>query len=444
MLKTALRALTVLLVSSIALSAAALASDRVALVIGNSAYRNATELPNPRNDATDIGRTLEAMGFEVISGIDLERLGMEAKVREFVEKSQAPEVKVALFFYAGHGMQVNGKNYLIPIDAKLDTATAIDYETIESSKIIDRMSSDSRVGIVLLDACRDNPLSRSFKKKTRSAAGDGLAQETSDGNMLIAFSTAPGKTALDGNGRNSPFTAALIKHLPERNQEFRGILTKVKFDVKEATQENQRPWSNDNFTTNVYLNGEEPGPGPDSTEEARRAWEAIKESKSPEQFDALAAKYPGTIYADFARARAKELRESARIEPDDQARKAWEAIKDLSNPEIFDRFAEKYDGTKYAELARKRAAFLRKPPSNARWFVITGSFPKGQKGKARQRLNAARQAGFEAVLVDGDEYSNLADGLLVVVIKAQSRDQAKSIEAQVKETFVDAYVKEAF
>ena len=482
MLTNALRTLSVLLIAAGVFAASALGAERVALVIGNSAYKNATELPNPRNDASDIAGVLEKLGFEVILGIDQDKPGMDGKVREFAEKAQ--EAKVALFFYAGHGMQVNGKNYLIPIDAKLETTTALDFEVVDSDQIMSYMSSSERTGIVLLDACHDNPLSRSFRSKIKSRTGavesNGLATRTgADPNLLIAFATAPGETALDGAGRNSPFTKALLKFLPTKNREFRSVLTLVKKDVQEQTSTGQIPWSHDNLTDDLYLNGEsgggvagDPGAKPPEADPAaarvqaaRNAWEAIKDLSKPAVFDTLANQYADTIYGEFARDRAAELRKAATSAPDftandgptEEARKAWQEIKELTVPEVFEALAQQYPGTIYAQFAVKRAKDLRKrvaevqpddkkvvERSSARWFVVTGSFPKPQRAKANQRRSEVRNAGYEAVIVDSNDYDNLADGLLVVVIKATTREQAFSIKDRVAGQLGDAYVKEAF
>jgi hypothetical protein len=230
---------------------------RVALVIGNSAYQNAVELPNPRNDARVMSDTLRSLNFEVIEGEDLTKTAMEGKIQDFAEK--VSDADVALFFYAGHGMQVSGKNYLIPIDAKLERATAVDFETIDADRVLGYMSDEDRVSIALLDACRDNPLARKFARNlgaSRSAAvGQGLAIPTAvGGGLLIGFATAPGDVALDGEGKNSPFTSALIRHLPEKGLEIEQVLKRVKADVIKDTDNQQRPWVNSDIAVNVYLN----------------------------------------------------------------------------------------------------------------------------------------------------------------------------------------------
>ncbi len=230
---------------------------RVALVMGNSKYRNTTELANPKNDAAAMAERLKSLGFTVISGLDGTKNDMELAVREFVKI--LPDSDVALFFYAGHAMQVNGKNYIIPVDAKLEDSTALDFETIDLGVILSFMGGENRISIALLDACRDNPMSRTFArnfKASRSAfIGRGLAAPaTEGGEMLIGFATAPGEVALDGEGANSPFTTALLKHISEKNLDVELMLKKVKRDVYEATGRAQEPWHNSALRREFYFN----------------------------------------------------------------------------------------------------------------------------------------------------------------------------------------------
>lgn len=229
---------------------------RVALVIGNSSYQHTTPLLNPSNDATAMTGMLQRIGFEVISGIDLDKPGMEAKIREFAREAETADV--SLFFYAGHGMQHAGRNYLVPTDAKLEHATAIDFELVDTKLVTTYMSDRDKVAIVLLDACRDNPLSRSLSRSlraTRSAEiNPGLAaMQAERGGMLIGFATAPGDVALDGDTNNSPFTTALLKHFPTQGLELQQVMTRVKADVLTLTRQRQRPWHNSDLAREVYL-----------------------------------------------------------------------------------------------------------------------------------------------------------------------------------------------
>jgi uncharacterized protein YraI len=220
---------------------------RVALVMGNSKYVHTTELPNPKNDADAISNRLEKLGFDVITALNGGKAGMELAIRDFVKALNGADV--ALFFYAGHAMQVDGRNHLIPVDAKLEDSTAIDFETIDLGVILNFMNSSNRISIALLDACRDNPLSRRFARSfgaTRSAfIGRGLAApSTGAGELLIGFATAPGEVALDGEGDNSPFTTALLNHIETKGLDIELMLKRVRQDVFELTNQSQEPWVN--------------------------------------------------------------------------------------------------------------------------------------------------------------------------------------------------------
>jgi hypothetical protein len=276
----------------------AFAAGKVALVIGNGAYQNATPLPNPPNDAADMAVKLEKMGFKVISGIDVNQATMVQKVGDLEEAAR--DADMTLFFYAGHGLQVNGLNYLVPVDAKLERPTSLQFETIETSLILNSMAGSGRTAIALLDACRDNPLSRSFTRslgKTRSAAvGKGLAAPTiGAGGIIIGFSTAPGEVAADGEGRNSPFTKALLKNMETPGLEIQQLMTRVKADVYSDTKEVQEPWHNSSLRSEVYLvppqaNTQQSQPQSSTVESE---WNAIKDSDNATALRAFMKKHSG-------------------------------------------------------------------------------------------------------------------------------------------------------
>jgi tetratricopeptide (TPR) repeat protein len=227
---------------------------RVALVIGNSKYQHAVQLPNPSNDAADISQALRKLRFDVIEGRDLDRRGMEDRIRAFGRKVEGADL--ALLFYAGHGMQVGGKNYLVPVDAKLERTGDLSLDTIELGQIIAQMEAEKRVNLIFLDACRDNPLARSFARSlgTRSTAvGSGLAAIHSAVGTMIAYATQPDNVALDGSGRNSPFTAALLKHIATPRLEISALMKRVRADVIAATHEKQVPWDHSSLVGDVVL-----------------------------------------------------------------------------------------------------------------------------------------------------------------------------------------------
>jgi hypothetical protein len=244
-----------LLLMGFAMPGARAASDRVALVIGNGAYTSANRLPNPPNDAADMAHALRDIGFDVVEGIDLDRRGMEDKIRAFGDRLGT--ATTALFFYAGHGLQVAGRNYLVPTDAKLQKAGDLPLDTIDVQVVLQQMESRPRVNLVFLDACRDNPLARSFASTlgtSRSVAvGQGLASIQSAVGTMIAFATQPDAVALDGSGRNSPFTAALLKHIREPGVDIAVMMRRVRTDVLAATGQQQVPWDHSSLTDSVML-----------------------------------------------------------------------------------------------------------------------------------------------------------------------------------------------
>ncbi|MEP5625080.1 MAG: caspase domain-containing protein, partial [Hyphomicrobiales bacterium] len=235
-------------------------AKRVALVIGNGAYEHTVPLPNPANDAEQMTSKLRGLGFEVVSGQDQNYNDMRRTVMEFARKAYGAEI--AILFYAGHGMQIAGQNLLVPIDAKIEDETSLDFETISVDFILRQMSKDVKVQMVFLDACRDNPLSRTLARRmgpSRSGnVGAGLAEikieETGGEGSVIAFATSPGDVALDGDGSNSPFTAALIKHIDTPNASIQTVMTRVTGDVYDVTEKRQRPWVNASLIGEVFLN----------------------------------------------------------------------------------------------------------------------------------------------------------------------------------------------
>ena len=234
----------------------ALADKRVALVIGNSAYVQSSALPNPVNDASDMSAALRKVGFEVTLGLDVDKRGFDAKVREFARTLEGADV--ALFFYAGHGLQVGGRNYLVPVDARLQGERDLDFDTVGVDFILRQMElgREGKTNVVFLDACRDNPLSRNLARSmgTRSASvGQGLAQVQTGVGTFIAYSTQPGNVAVDGQGRNSPFTAALTKGVSEAGRNLTSVMIDVRKDVLSATGGKQVPWDHSALTGDFYF-----------------------------------------------------------------------------------------------------------------------------------------------------------------------------------------------
>jgi hypothetical protein len=270
----------------------ACAGKRVALVIGNSAYRYTPKLDNPKNDAADMAAALKKYGFVVIEGFDLDKRGFDQKVLNFAAALKGADAGV--FFYAGHGMQVAGQNYLVPIDAKAEAAETLDFELVRMDSVQRIMERLTDTNILFLDACRDNPLARNLARSmgTRSTEiGRGLAQVEAGVGTLISFSTQPGNVALDGSGRNSPFAGALVRYMGSSNDDLSAILISVRNDVIKETLRKQVPWEHSALTGRFYFSAaaemaepSKPAMTPAPTEKAAPA--------SPETIPPSASKGP--------------------------------------------------------------------------------------------------------------------------------------------------------
>ena len=246
-----------LMVLTLVQATPAASQKRVALVVGNGAYKHAPELTNPKNDAVDVASALRDLRFEIVEGRDLDKAGMDRAVLRFAEALAGAEI--GAFFYAGHGLQVGGVNYLAPVDAKLSTAHALDFEMVRLDIVQRVMEAATSTNVIFLDACRDNPLSRNLARAmgTRSASiGAGLAPIEAGLGTLISFATQPGNVAFDGaKARNSPYTAALKSHIGRAGEDINAILIRVRNDVITATERKQVPWDQSALRAQLYLAG---------------------------------------------------------------------------------------------------------------------------------------------------------------------------------------------
>ncbi|HMV03914.1 MAG TPA: caspase family protein [Accumulibacter sp.] len=245
MLRQVLQAILVAL--TIAQCSTALAIERrVALVIGNAKYKEAP-LYNPVNDARDMAAALQRTGFEVIIALDATQKEMNRAIARFGERLTLDSV--ALFYYAGHGMQVRGKNYLIPIDAEIKTESSVRVESVDVDGVLDQLST-SELNVVILDACRNNPFER---RANRSVGAAGLAQMEAPKGSLIAYATAPGRTAADGEGRNGLYTQELLKQLQVPGLTIEQVFKNVRREVAKATRDGQIPWESSSMTGDFYF-----------------------------------------------------------------------------------------------------------------------------------------------------------------------------------------------
>ena len=358
-------------------NAVAHASKRVALVIGNSAYEHAAPLKNPRNDAEDLAVKLASLGFEVVSGFDLNSRGMRDKVREFGEKLR--DADVAMFFYAGHALQVNGRNYLAPVNTDVRHESDLDFETIPMDFVQRQMERETKTILLFLDACRDNPLARSLRTNSRSTGSvRGLARETnSSEGTFIAFATQPNNVALDGNGRNSPFTTALLENIDRPGVEISTLMTDVRRQVFELTKKQQIPWINSSLLGRFYFIPEEkikvakvdvvPVVAPkviaNKIQQAEAsenenlgkddklmlmrieqlAWDAVKDSKDLDELRAFVSAYGSGFFGDLAKLRLDKAEKVAReklaklnVKSDERKIRVEKLLEDKSEIKITD------------------------------------------------------------------------------------------------------------
>jgi uncharacterized caspase-like protein len=309
----------------LATSDAARADRRIAFVVGNGTYKNVTPLPNPPIDAKSIAGVFRNAGFEVVEGINLTRDAMTQRLLEFGKKSQGADI--AVFFYAGHGIAVDGTNYLLPVDADIKSEMDVKLgNAINVDLTLDQTMNDAKVKLVFLDACRDNPFAAKIKANatTRSVSvGSGLAEMKSGEGTLIAFATGPGQTALDGQeGTNSPFTRALMANITQPGVEIQQAMTQVRAQVNEETHKGQLPWGHTNLIGAVYLN---PAAAPAATpalaantpvanattsaasDVELEFWRSIKDSNKPEELNAYINRYPNGEFKPIALARLASL-----------------------------------------------------------------------------------------------------------------------------------------
>jgi uncharacterized caspase-like protein/formylglycine-generating enzyme required for sulfatase activity len=226
------------------------AETRIALVIGNSTYAAGT-LPNPANDAKMIGDTLRSVGFEVIPRTNADQTTMKRAIQEFGARlEKAGPTAVGLFYYAGHGIQLNGKNYLIPTTAHIEREGDVEIEAVSADWVIEQMRyARNRLNIMILDACRNNP----FIHNSRALGGNGLATIEAPAGILIAYSTAPGSVATDGSGRDSPYAEALSHAMRDVHEPVEQVFKHVRVGVMDATSGNQVPWESSSLTGDFYF-----------------------------------------------------------------------------------------------------------------------------------------------------------------------------------------------
>ena len=341
-------------------SAAPQAADRVALVIGNSTYGPTGDLENPGNDAADVGAALGRLGFEVTTVLDVDLVAFNQALLGFTRRSAGADV--ALVFYAGHGLEIDGVNYMVPVNARLERDTDVRFAAVSLDNML-AATQGATLRVVVLDACRDNPLARTIRRtsstRSMSRGSFGELDEAALGDeTFVAYAAAAGTTAADGTGRrNSPYTAALLEYL-EQPLELSSLFRRVRARVLETTEGVQRPHEYGSLLRDHYLSGTSGVVTPPALTALRLQqelafWQSIAGSENPADFEAYLEQYADGQFARLADNRLAALQEA----------QFWAAIAESDSPADFAAYLEQHTAGRYAPLARQRFAALSAPPA---------------------------------------------------------------------------------
>jgi len=400
----------------------ALAEKRVALVIGNGAYKNASKLNNPANDAKAVAGMLQSAGFDAVELH--ENLGIREMRRAISDfAALARDAGTAVVYYSGHGMEVNGINYLIPVDAVLEQDIDVPYETFSLDNLVQVLEPARRLRLVMLDACRDNPFVRSMKRTIGTrAVGRGLAAvEPTTVNTLIGFAAKAGSYALDGEGANSPYAAALLNNLATPGLDLRIAFGRVRDEVLKATKNKQEPFVYGSLGgAEVSIVGAAAAPivspppsaplRTGSADAAERAWMVAKDTTSQAVLEEFIRHFGDSFYASLARARLEELKKNQvavvpqpapttevarppmKQEPAaDPAETAWATAQNSTSIAVLEDFIRQYGTSRYGPAARARLEEMKKNQAAA---VPPPTAPKPKAEPSASTSNCAKSIGI--------------------------------------------------
>ncbi len=434
---------------------------RVALVVGMSKYQNIHALENPKNDARLIAKTLKDLGFELVGGgaqLDLNKPGFDRAVNAFGK--QLAGADVAFFYYAGHGLQVRGANWLVPVDANPVNETDLDFQMVDVQLVLKQMeAAGTKLNLVVLDACRNNP----FGGRGLRATSGGLAQMQAPEGTLISYATQPGNVAQDGAGADSPYTLALAETLNTPGMEVRNVFNQVGVKVKKATSGTQQPWlasspiDGDFYFTGgqagmppqiasvgpsfVTLANVDPNTGPSSTiinDEERNFWTAINNMGKTEGYKLYLQQYPTGKYAELAKSKLGIVT-SDKPQNDALAEKnAWDLAEKTQSLEAYNDFLNRFPTGRFAALAQSR---IEKFKLDASVKPTANTFAQGLEhqsiivGKVVEIISNGKQIIFEA---EPDHMVLLQDVIYIekdgrtlryrVIVKAGKRVWANALD----------------
>ena len=340
------------------------ADKRVALVIGNSNYLHTPALANPGNDGNDVAQALTAIGFEVTLKLDVEKRAMDQVVAQFARTAKTADA--VLFYYAGHGMQYQGKNYLMPVDAELRDEVSLRYEMTGIDDIKAALQLSNGVKIMVLDACRNNPIADKFVRSISLGTREipyvrGLSQPEKTQGMIIVYATQADEVAHDGVGRNSPFSAAFLREIKEPGLEVGAMFRRIGKEVYDSTGGNQSPELSISAVPEYYLN---------QAETDQTVWARIRANADATSIREFLSRFPNSFYAPDAHARLQFLERDAREKSDQQAAERQKQLTDVEAASLREEQAQREPPLpKRASMSATSSPSSRRPRRSGRLFT---------------------------------------------------------------------------
>jgi uncharacterized caspase-like protein len=348
---------------------------KIALVIGNSNYKDVVRLKNPVNDAKSMSLALNKLGFEVTELTDASQKDMNRAIGHFGRKLNADSV--GLFYYAGHGLQVGGKNYLVPVDALIDGEASIPTETVEVDSVLAQLTT-SALSIVILDACRNNP----FERGSRSTAG-GLAQIDAPKGSFIAFATSPGKSAADGNGKNGVYTTELLKQMSVPNLSIESVFKRVRANVARLTGDAQVPWESTSLVGDFYFQPD------DSSAVEKAQQELAKKQEEAKRAEDLRKQELARKQEEDARRQQELVKKQEELKRAEDLRKQELVRKQEEDTRRQQELVKKQEELKRAENLRKQELARKQEEDTRRQQELVKKQDVGEKNMSSSKVAIA-------------------------------------------------------
>ena len=445
---------------ALAPDAALAAEKRVALIIGNSAYRNVAKLPNPERDAAAMAKLFQNAGFEtVVTATDVGNLDFKRAVRKFEDATI--DAAIAVVFYAGHGIEVGGVNYLVPVDARLASDRDAQDEAITLDRLVEAVDGAKRLRLIIIDACRDNPFVATMKRRTASrGVSSGLGKvEPAGTDTLIAYAAKAGSTAEDGDGVNSPFTTALLDNLTAPGLDVRLAFGRVRDQVMKITDRRQEPFVYGSLGGgNISLVPAPEKPKEPEVAQVKTDYELVAAIGSKKAWEVFLGTYKTGFYSDLARAQLAKLgggeppKVVASLEPttppepakptSDELR-AWNKIRETSDTDELEKFIKRYPNSPLSLNAQQRIDILER---GAREREEKAAAEREREQKARAEREAvqqraeqdrrAKEAARIAAQQRADDEARAKEAARIAELRAENERRAKQAaesEAQKKE-----------